>query len=53
MNDISQQYHQKLFGYKDKYGSDVPGLIKVRESQQERNSGQNERQMQPQVRRYT
>lgn len=53
MNEVGQMYHQKLFGYKDKRGNETPGLISVRESQQERNSGQNERQLQPQVRRYT
>lgn len=53
MNDIGMQYHQQLYGYKDKKGNDIPGIITVRQSQQERQSGFNERAMKPIVRRYT
>lgn len=53
MNEIAQMYHQKLFGYKDKYGKDYPGLLMVKQTQQERNSQFNSRQMRPVVRRYT
>lgn len=53
MNEIGQSYHQKLFGYKDKRGNETPGLIQVRQTQQERNSQFNSRQLRPVVRRYT
>lgn len=53
MNEIGTGYHQKLFGYKDKKGSDMPGLIKVKQTEAERNSGFNSRALRPVVRRYT
>lgn len=53
MTEIGQNYHQQLFGYKDKHGSDFPGLIMVKQTQQERNSQFNARQLRPVVRRYT
>jgi hypothetical protein len=53
MNEIANGYHQKLFGYKDKKGSEMPGLITVKQTQQERNTMFNSRQMRPIVRRYT
>ena len=52
MNDIGMSYHQQLYGYKDKRGSEMPGIITVRLTQQERQSSFNERQMRPVVRRY-
>lgn len=53
MNDIGMSYHQKLFGYKDKRGSDVPGLITVKQSEEQRNASFNSRALRPIVRRYT
>lgn len=53
MNEIAANYHQKLFGYKDKYGSIMPGLITVKQTPAERNSSFNSRAMRPVVRRYT
>lgn len=53
MNEVGQNYHQKLFGYKDKYGNDMPGLITVKQTPQERDSMFNSRAMRPVVRRYT
>jgi hypothetical protein len=53
MNEIGAQYHQKLFGYKDKRGNDYPGLITVRQTQQERSTPFNSRALRPYVRRYT
>jgi hypothetical protein len=53
MNEISQMYHQKLFGYKDKRGSDMPGLIMAKQTQEERNTLFNSRAMRPVVRRFT
>src|SRR5271157_3838196 len=53
MNEIGANYHQKLFGYKDKYGSEMPGLITVKKTPAERNSSFNSRAMRPVVRRYT
>ncbi len=53
MNEIGQQYHQKLYGYKDKRGNEMPGLIQVRQTQQERQSQFNSRAVRPYVRRYT
>lgn len=53
LNEISQAYHQKLFGYKDKRGNEFPGIITVRQTAQERNSIFNSRQLRPVVRRYT
>lgn len=53
MTDLGMKYHQKLFGYKDKYGNEIPGLIMARKSQQERMMSYNERRLLPVVRRYT
>lgn len=53
MNDIGNQYHQQLYGYKDKRGNEMPGIITVRLTQQERQASFNERQLRPIVRRYT
>jgi len=53
MSEIGQTYHQKLFGYKDKHGSDHPGLITVKNTEEERNSIVNSRALRPIVRRYT
>jgi len=53
MNEIGMQYHQKLFGYKDKRGSEMPGLITVKQTAQERNTMFNSRAMRPVVRRFT
>lgn len=53
MNEIGQLYHQKLFGYKDKHGNEMPGLITVKQTSQERNTLFNSRSMRPVVRRYT
>lgn len=53
LNEVGQSYHQKLFGYKDKRGNEYPGLITVRQTQQQRASQRNSRAMRPYVRRYT
>ncbi|SRR6266496_4158224 len=53
MNEIGQSYHQQLYGYKDKRGNDMPGIITVRITQQDRQASFNERQLRPVVRRYT
>lgn len=53
MTQVGLLYHQKLFGYKDKYGKEVPGLIQARMSQQERMESYNSRRLVPIVRRYT
>lgn len=53
MNDIGMQYHQKLFGYKDKKGNETPGLITVKQSEEQRNAMFNSRTLRPIVRRYT
>jgi hypothetical protein len=53
MNEIGMQYHQKLYGYKDKKGNEMPGLITVRLTQQERQSDRNSRALRPVVRRCT
>lgn len=53
MNDIGQIYHQELFGYKDKRGNELPGIIQVKKTQQQRQSEFNSRALRPVVRRYT
>ncbi len=53
MNEIGMSYHQQLFGYKDKRGNDMPGIITVKISQQDRQTSFNSRAMRPVVRRYT
>jgi len=53
MTEIGQLYHQKLFGYKDKRGNEMPGLITARMSQDDRQTSFNSRQLRPIVRRYT
>ena len=53
MNDIGMQYHQQLYGYKDKRGNEMPGIITVRFTQQDRQATFNSRQMKPVVKRYT
>lgn len=53
MNELGMSYHQKLFGYKDKSGNEMPGLITVKKTQQQRQTGRNSRSMRPVVRRYT
>lgn len=53
INAVGVQYHQKLFGYKDKYGNETPGLIQVRMSTQQRMESYNERRLVPIIRRYT
>jgi len=53
MNEIGVNYHQKLFGYKDKHGNDMPGLINAKQTSEERNAIFNSRAMRPVVRRYT
>lgn len=53
MNDIATGYNQRVFGYKDPKGRETPGIIQVRQSQQDRNSTYNERQLRPVVRRYS
>jgi hypothetical protein len=53
INDIGTQYHQQLYGYKDKKGNEMPGIITVRMTQQDRQTSFNERQLRPIVRRST
>jgi hypothetical protein len=53
MTDVGTLYHQKLYGYKDKYGSDNPGLIQERRNLQNNMLQYNERALKPVVRRYT
>jgi hypothetical protein len=53
MVDIGQLYHNQLYGYKDKHGNEMPGIITVRMTQQDRQTSFNERQLRPVVRRYT
>lgn len=53
LTEIGMQYHQKLYGYKDKHGNNMPGLITVRETAEERNTHFNSRAMRPVSRRYT
>jgi hypothetical protein len=53
LNEIGTGYHQQLYGYKDKRGSEMPGIISVRLTQQDRQSSFNERALRPVVRRYT
>jgi hypothetical protein len=53
MSEIGQLYHQKLFGYQDKRGNNVAGLINVKQSEEERNSLFNSRALRPIVRRFT
>lgn len=53
MNEIAMNYHQKLFGYKDSRGNDMPGLITVKKTAEERNTEFNSRAMRPVVRRST
>jgi len=53
MNEVGQQYHQKLFGYKDKRGNSMPGLITAKQTEEERNTLFNSRALRPIVRRYT
>lgn len=53
MNEIAQTYHQALFGYKDKYGSSMPGLVTVKQTGEQRNTGFNSRALRPIVRRFT
>jgi hypothetical protein len=53
LNEIGTQYHQQLYGYKDKKGNEMPGIITVRMTQQDRQASFNERQMRPVVRRFT
>jgi hypothetical protein len=53
MNEIGQLYHQKLFGYQKKNGDVMPGLITVKQTQEERNTLYNSRALRPVVRRYT
>lgn len=53
MNEVGMQYHQKLFGYKDRLGNEMPGLITAKKTQQERQTGRNSRSIRPVVRRYT
>ena len=54
MDDIGTLYHQKLWGNGDPDPRKrTIGLIEARQSQQQRNTGQNERQLQPMVRRIT
>lgn len=53
MNEIAMNYHQKLFGYKDKQGSEMPGLVTVKKTAEQRNTEFNSRAMRPIVRRYT
>lgn len=53
MNEIGQMYHQKLYGYKDKRGNEMPGLIMVRMTEESRNTSFNSRALRPVVRRYT
>ena len=53
MNEIGMSYHQQLYGYKDKKGSEYPGIITVKISQQDRQTSFNSRAMRPVVRRYT
>lgn len=52
MNEIGQQYHQKLFGYKDKRGNSMPGMITAKQTEEERNTLFNSRALRPIVRRY-
>lgn len=53
LNEIGTGYHQKLFGYKDKRGNEMPGLITVKKTEEERNAIFNSRALRPIVRRYT
>lgn len=53
MNEIGMSYHQKLFGYKDKNGSEMPGLITVKQSPEQRDASYNSRALRPVVRRCT
>lgn len=53
LNDIGTLYHQKLYGYKDKRGNEMPGLIQVRRTVQDQMTDFNERQVKVVVRRYT
>lgn len=53
MNEIAQQYHTSLYGYKDKKGSEYPGMITARVSQQDRQASFNSRALHPVVRRFT
>lgn len=53
LNEIGAQYHQKIFGYKDKKGNDMPGMIFVKQTQQERGTLFNTRALRPVQRRYT
>jgi hypothetical protein len=53
MNDIGASYHNQIYGYKDKKGNEMPGIITVRMTQQDRQTSFNERQMRPVVRRST
>jgi hypothetical protein len=52
MVDIGQLYHNQLYGYKDKRGNEMPGIITVRMTQQDRQTSFNERQLKPVVKRY-
>lgn len=53
LNEIGQGYHNKLFGYKDKRGNTMPGLITAKQTEEERNTLFNSRALRPIVRRYT
>lgn len=53
MNEIAMNYHQKLFGYKDKRGSEMPGLITEKIPSEERNALFNSRAMKPVVNTYS
>lgn len=52
LNEIGASYHQQLYGYKDKRGNEMPGIITVRMSQQDRQASFNSRAMRPVVRKY-
>lgn len=51
MTEIGQLYHNKLYGYKDKRGNEMPGLITARMTQADRQTSFNSRQLRPVVRR--
>lgn len=52
MNDVATLYSQRLFGYKDTKGNEVPGIIFAKMSQQQRDGQFNEKQLRPVIRKY-
>jgi hypothetical protein len=52
-SDIAMKYHQQLYGYKDKYGSTMPGMIQERRTMQDNMTTYNERAVKVVCKRYT